>query len=187
MKRILSLARASTVLTFLAMSISSFAQGPCGGDSQRSCCTLHGEFATDGVASLGLCNSGMSYSPENGCNANNAEGGCTCSDGSNKSTGVCYKPQPCGGAGQRACCNSDFEFASNGLACGDGLVQIAGSSSSADPWNWVCGAVSGGFGYASGICVQPASCGGLGQRACCTGTREYAQKSERHEQRLDLQ
>jgi hypothetical protein len=36
------------------MSISSFAQGTCGGDSQRSCCTLHGEFATDGVASLGL-------------------------------------------------------------------------------------------------------------------------------------
>jgi hypothetical protein len=27
---------------------------------------------------------------------------------------------------------------------------------------------------ASGICVQPAPCGGLGQRACCTGTNETA-------------
>ena len=75
MKRILLLARASTVLTFLAMSISSFAQGPCGGDGQRACCTGNAEFANNGVASLGYCNSGMSYSP-NGCDDEN---GCACS------------------------------------------------------------------------------------------------------------
>ena len=55
MKRILSLARASTVLTFLAMSISSFAQGPCGGDGQRSCCSLHDEFSNN-AGNLRLCN-----------------------------------------------------------------------------------------------------------------------------------
>ena len=62
MKRILSLARAGTVLTFLAMSISSFAQGPCGGESQRACCAGNGEFAKNGIESLGYCNSGLSYS-----------------------------------------------------------------------------------------------------------------------------
>ena len=129
MKRILLLAPASTILTFLALSISSFAQGPCGGDNQRACCNGNLEFAQGG----GACNTGISYSDEGGCNDEN---GCACST-YGKSGGMCYQAKPCGGEGQRACCHS--EFASNGLACGDGLVQVANSSSSADPWDWVCG------------------------------------------------
>jgi microsomal dipeptidase-like Zn-dependent dipeptidase len=151
----------------LGMPVSSFAQGPCGGNGQRACCVLGFEFAPGG----GACDSGLSYSPA-GCNDPN---GCSCVPiPSESSSAMCYQATPCGNAGQRACCDGDGEFASNHLACEDGLVQPTGTCSSSNAAACVCGGSSGGFEYASGICVQPAACGGAGQRACCTGLTETA-------------
>ena len=90
---------------------------------------------------------------------------------------MCYQATACGGAGQRACCNGDGEFASNGLACDDNLVQIPGACGSDNPAACVCGGSSGGNEYSSGICVQPAPCGGKGQRACCIGLTEFSDNS----------
>jgi hypothetical protein len=165
MKRILLLARAGTVVTFLVMSVSSFA-ADCGGDGQRACCNWGFEFSNNGTA----CDSGMAYS--NGCTA----ASCACGPiPSESSTGMCYKPTTCGGAGQRACCDFDGEFSNNGLACNSGLVQIPDGCNSANPALCICPA---GLEYSSGICVQPAPCGDKGQRSCCTATLEYASNSQ---------
>jgi hypothetical protein len=164
------LRRVFWALFFFALAFGvptvSFAQGPCGGNGQRACCNGAGEFAPGG----GACDNGLSFS--GGCTDPN---GCACSTITyESSSGMCYQATPCGGAGQRACCNGDGEFASNGLACDDNLVQITGACGPFNPAACVCGGSSGGNEYSSGICVQPAPCGGLGQRACCTGTLEYS-------------
>src|SRR5581483_4743459 len=119
---------------------------------------------------LAACTVPLSFS--GGCTDPN---GCACSTiTSESSSGMCYAPTACGGAGQRSCCNGDGELASNGLACDDGLVQIPGGCSSDNKAACVCGGSSGGNEYSSGICVQPTPCGGKGQRACCTGLTEFS-------------
>ena len=148
----------------LGMPTASFA-GPCGGDGQRACCNGDFEFSNTSLA----CNSGTVY--VNGCND---PAGCGCSGGfitSENSSGTCYTPKACGGAGQRACCNGDGEFSNNGLACNSGLVQLVGACGSSGGGSCVCGA---GIEYSSGTCVTPSACGGKGQRACCAGTLEYS-------------
>jgi microsomal dipeptidase-like Zn-dependent dipeptidase len=137
----------------------------CGGDGQRACCNGDLEFSNTGFA----CNSGTVY--VGGCTDPN---GCGCSGGlitSENSLGMCYTPQPCGGAGQRACCNGNFEFSNNGLACDTGLVQLPGGCDSSGGGRCVCGI---GNEFSSGTCVTPTPCGEKGQRACCVSTLEYA-------------
>ena len=157
---------------FLGVSATCFA-GPCGGNGQRACCNGDGEFSDRGVA----CNGGLAYSTAQGCIDPN---GCSCSGGiikSESSGGMCYQPTGCGGQGQRACCNGNGEFSNNGLACNSGLVQITGGCGPSDP-GCVCGGGStNGFFpafYSLGDCVQPAPCGGEGQRACCNGLVEFS-------------
>ena len=107
-----------------------------------------------------------------GCNDPN---GCGCSGGiitAFNSLGMCYVPKPCGGAGQRACCNGDGEFSNNGLACNSGLIQLNGGCSEFGGGNCICGV---GIEFSSGTCVTPTRpCGGKGQRACCNGLNEFS-------------
>src|SRR5262249_18465482 len=97
-----------------------------------------------------------------------------------QAVGMCYPPTPCGSEGQRACCNGIFEFApGTTTACEPGLVQATGYLGSptcgqGDPANCVCGTANLLGFYSAGICAQPTSCGGPGQRACCWLLTEYA-------------
>ena len=158
---------------FFSVTVNCFA-GPCGGNGQRACCNLDGEFSNRADA----CNTGLAYSTAQGCIDPN---GCSCSGGiitSFTSMGMCYQPTGCGGPGQRACCNGAGEFSNDSLACNSGLVQIPGGCGPGDP-ACVCGGIlnTGGLfpaPYAAGNCVQPSACGGEGQRACCFGFLESA-------------
>ena len=149
----------------LAAPTPSFAAA-CGGDGQRACCNGNFEYSNNGTA----CNSGAVYTDK--CTD---PAGCGCSGGlitSINSIGMCYVPKPCGGAGQRACCNGDGEFSNNGLACNSGLIQLNGACGSGGGANCVCG---GGLYFSSGTCVTPTpSCGGKGQRACCNALLEFS-------------
>ena len=116
----------------LCAPTSSFA-GSCGGDGQRACCNGDFEYSNNGTA----CNSGAVYTDK--CTD---PAGCGCSGGlitSVNSLGMCYVPKPCGGAGQRACCNGDGEFSNNGLACNSGLVQLYGACGASGGAACVCG------------------------------------------------
>jgi len=80
---------------------------------------------------------------------------------------------PCGGNGQRACCNGDAEFSDRGVACNNGLAYSTVQGCN-DPNGCSC---SGGIiksETSGGMCYLPASCGGEGQRACCFGFLESA-------------
>ena len=77
----------------------------------------------------------------------------------------------CGGPGQRACCNGDFEFSNNSGACNSGSVYVSGCN---DPNGCSC---SGGLIKSEnslGMCYTPTACGGPGQRACCNGLGEFS-------------
>jgi hypothetical protein len=74
------------------------------------------------------------------------------------SSGTCYQPTSCGGAGERACCISD-----GGSACESGLIETAGCTGA----SCLCGGANTTIDFSSGTCVAPA-CGGSGQRACCS-------------------
>src|SRR5438874_10206961 len=83
----------------LGVPMASLA-APCGGPGQRACCNGDGESAPGTF--LKPCEGGLSYA--NGCTAPD----CSCSGGiitSVNSLGMCYQATPCGGEGQRACCN----------------------------------------------------------------------------------
>lgn len=83
---------------------------PCGGEGQRACCSFYLEGSP--------CGSGMVEIPT--CNGN-----CYCggdATGTVASSGTCIRPTPCGGAGQRACCDALAE----GQACQDGLTKVPG-------------------------------------------------------------
>ncbi|MBV8072905.1 MAG: hypothetical protein JO270_23585, partial [Acidobacteriaceae bacterium] len=156
----------------LGLPIASF--GQCGGEGQRACCTGWGEYAPGG----GPCDPGLSYA-----NVCTDPHGCDCPNGGGviKSLGMCYQLTPCGGEGQRACCNGWFEYSNDGLACnknpdGSFLVQIPNTCGQWDQADCLCGgpANGGGVFYSGGNCVQPSPCGGKGQRACCVGTLEYS-------------
>jgi hypothetical protein len=71
---------------------------PCGGDGQRACCV--GEASS-------ACNSGLTQVP--GCDPSQVGGSCYCAgggfDGTALSSTSCAVATPCGGAGERACCN----------------------------------------------------------------------------------
>lgn len=132
----------------------------CGHDGQRACCV--GE---NGVP-VGGCFSGAV--PVDGCSGDN----CYCSSGA-KSSSSCVTLTACGGAGQRACCvleNATLSSEYAGGACdfGSGLQQVPGCDESTG--NCTC---SSGF-KSLGTCVQTTHCGGVGERACCTGNGEYA-------------
>jgi microsomal dipeptidase-like Zn-dependent dipeptidase len=80
---------------------------------------------------------------------------------------------PCGGNGQRACCNGDGEFSNRGDACNTGLAYTT-TNGCTDPNGCDC---SGGIFktiQSAGMCYQPTSCGGDGQRACCNGAGEFS-------------
>ena len=80
---------------------------------------------------------------------------------------------PCGGNGQRACCNGDGEFSNHGVACNTGLAYSTAHGCN-DPNGCDC---SGGIiksVQSGGMCYQPTSCGGAGQRACCDAVFEYS-------------
>ena len=76
---------------------------------------------------------------------------------------------PCGGEGDRACCNGAGEYSNDGLACDSGLVQIPGCDESTSNCWCPIGLIRSG-----GTCVAPGPCGGKGQRGCCIGTLEYS-------------
>jgi microsomal dipeptidase-like Zn-dependent dipeptidase len=141
----------------------SFGQS-CGGADQRACCV--------GEASFGACQSGLTV--VSGCPPTlgdaNFSGGCGCSNISANAITACVNYEPCGAAGERACCNGSGEFSNNGLACNAGLVQISGCDES-NGINCFCG---DGLFKSAGTCVEPKACGGAGQRACCVGTLEFS-------------
>lgn len=134
----------------------------CGGDGQRACCNGLSEFSNNNTA----CNSGLTQA--SGCTGNCWCGGTGPSVGA-QSLGTCVQITPCGGEGQRACCDALGEFSNNGLACNSGLVQVTGCDESTG--NCYC---SSGLAKSLGTCVQPTHCGGKGERACCVGTLEYS-------------
>ena len=85
---------------------------PCGGEGQRACCFL--------IEAAGRsCQAGLIEIP--GC-----AGNCLC-DGAGtgqSSSGICVRPTPCGGQGQRACCL--VERAIDQGPCQEGLTEISG-------------------------------------------------------------
>ena len=149
-----------------AIPIASLA-GSCGNNGQRACCTGGFEFC-DGRE----CCGGLAYSTP--CTDPN---GCSCGPiPSESSLGMCYRATPCGGDGQRACCNGAGEFAPGTVgACEIGLVQLFGTCSPDNPAACVCGTSRSPIpAYSLGRCFRPTSCGGPGQRACCNGIGETA-------------
>jgi microsomal dipeptidase-like Zn-dependent dipeptidase len=148
---------------------------PCGDDGQRACCNGDGEFAPgSGACNVGLVQNFGTCGPDN-------PAACICGGLSlnsifpaEYSLGTCVRPTPCGGPGQRACCNGAGEFAPNGLACDTGTVQIPGTCGPDNPAACICGGPNPFGLFASGICVATTPCGGKGQRACCVGFLEYS-------------
>src|SRR5262245_13501037 len=136
----------------------------CGADGERACCNGAGEFAPDGPTAVSPCNSGLTQT--NGCSGNCWCGGAGPAFGE-QAIGNCVQITPCGGEGDRACCNGAGEFSNDGLACNSGLVQIPGCDESTG--NCYCPI---GIEKSLGTCVQPGPCGGKGQRACCILTLE---------------
>lgn len=130
----------------------------CGGEGQRGCCT-GAERQAKGLS--GPCAAGLIEDVVSGCS------NCKCTDSALSSSGICKKPPPCGGAGQRACCNGLAEFSTDGDACNPGLVQAPGCSG-----NCLCGGIATGQ-LSSGTCVAPV-CGAEGQRGCCIGAERQA-------------
>jgi len=102
----------------------------CGGNGQRACCNLDGEFAQGNSLA---CESGL-VQIFNTCN--DANPACICGGGSVKANaapaeyalGICVQPAPCGDKGQRACCNGLTEFSNNSTACNSGLIEVPGCS-----------------------------------------------------------
>lgn len=130
----------------------------CGGEGQRGCC-LGAERQAKGLS--GPCAAGLIEDVVSGCT------NCKCTDSAASSSGICKKPPPCGGAGQRACCNGLGEFSTDGDACNPGFVQAPGCTG-----NCLCGGLGTGQS-SSGTCVAPV-CGGEGQRGCCVGAERQA-------------
>ncbi len=151
----------SMLLSVAGQPQLAFAQSACGGEGQRACCIGTLEYANSG----GPCNVGVFQETVTGCTDPN---GCTCGGDNLISTvvssGMCVALSSCGGVGQRACCVGE------GSACQAGLQQINACDDSSGG-NCFC---SSGTATSLGTCVQPTACGGLGQRACCTGNLESA-------------
>lgn len=113
---------------------------PCGGEGQRACCA--GTFE---VLPGKACDPGLVEIP--GCTSN-----CLCG-GVNPlksvfSSGICVKPSPCGGEGQRACCVGITEHASGGGSCGPGLRELPGCTG-----DCFCGGALATGQSASGMCA----------------------------------
>ena len=89
------------------------AESGCGNDGQRGCCAITGEGAP--------CNEGLTEI--NGC-----EVACLCG-GDNptsiRSNSTCVETTPCGGKGQRGCCDGERLGPDK---CNEGLVQVDGCS-----------------------------------------------------------
>lgn len=114
----------------------------CGGQGQRACCL--------GEANFGACQGDLVElpAPNSGQCANSLPG--------IQSDSVCGFLEPCGGAGERACCLLE------GPACAPGLAELP------YPDAGQCGSLPTGF-QSSGTCAPLSPCGGRGQRACCVG------------------
>ena len=133
------------VLSVVLTPSSAYAR-VCGGPGEPACCLLSEEAAAIG----GPCESGLLEVL--GC----SESDCGCS------TTRCRAKEPCGGAGQRACCEAE-----GGENCGANLTEIAGACSG-DDWACLCAVtIAGAAVFSNGRCVPLTPCGGLGQRACC--------------------
>jgi len=107
---------------------------PCGGEGQRACCV------TDRAPPL--CDAGLFQVP--GC-----PGSCACAGGLFRSGHTCQAAPPCGGLGQRACCESERP----GQPCDSGLRNTLGCQ--------------GDCACSISHCEALTPCGGAGQRACC--------------------
>ena len=142
----------SACLLFAVMHLpASVAAGSCGADGDRACCAgtfevLLGDACDYGNVEVAGCS-----------------GDCTCGGfnpfGINAS-GTCKSTTACGGEGQRACCDGLTE----GRACDSGLIKIEGCTG-----NCYCGGDIATGQVAVHTCARPTTCGGHGQRACCTG------------------
>lgn len=166
-------------LVFLSLGVAqqSYAQSACGAEGERACCVGYLEYAPNNPAGGILsCNPGLKEVDIDGCTDPN---GCTCGGtnitvfgtGPGQSLGMCISTTSCGGAGQRACCNGNFETAVSGklVPCQDGLQEIPGCDETTG--NCYCSIPDE---KSTGTCVQPTHCGGLGERACCTANQEFA-------------
>jgi hypothetical protein len=85
---------------------------PCGINGTRACCLFE---APDPCGCAGCGYSTPCTDPT----------GCKCPGGVVDDLGMCFVAPPCGGEGQRACCNGAGEFAPGGGACDTGLVQLS--------------------------------------------------------------
>ncbi|MCP3979513.1 MAG: hypothetical protein GY716_09315, partial [bacterium] len=129
---------------------------PCGGDGERACCAGEPERPTAGDPA---CDAG--FFEYLGCSGPD----CECS------SSRCYAVPPCGGAGQRACCAGERPQG----ACNTGLVEVASDPDAAGICDGfsvgacVCGPDNELVTTTSDTtCYAPTSCGGPGQRACCS-------------------
>jgi len=114
---------------------------PCGGEGERACC-LNEQVA----AGVDNCDDGLIELV--GC-----AGNCDCKGllaFDLKASGTCYRPSPCGGEGERACC-----FAENVLPCDLGLTPVPGCTG-----DCFCGGSETGvvdddaFGLSTTSCVK---------------------------------
>ncbi|MCW5890609.1 MAG: membrane dipeptidase [bacterium] len=137
---------AALVAVFALLLPAGATAAPCGQPGQRACCIGEGVACVDGAREVPGC-----------------AGDCACGNSIFSSSGTCQAITPCGGAGQRACC----AFFLEGSACADGLVEVPFCNG-----NCYCGGTATGAIAASGTCIQPSPCGGVGQRACCDGLSE---------------
>ncbi|NOQ65482.1 MAG: hypothetical protein GQ582_13305, partial [Methyloprofundus sp.] len=87
------------------------------------------------------------------------------------STSQCAAVTACGGDGQRACCGGDEKSGFIG-ACAAGHVEMPNGTFADD--NNLCGGLNLTEHQSSGLCVAVTACGGDGQRACCSGSGEFA-------------
>ncbi|WP_170833101.1 PxKF domain-containing protein [Microbulbifer marinus] len=148
MDRHLSVRALLPLIFVLLFCLSGNAAAACGGLNQRACCFLERLPSCD----PGLIEVAAGEYPE-ACGIFPA--------------GTCVLPTPCGGPGERGCCNGLAELSDIGGVCDTrSLAPLEGCVGE----NCWCAGAGGFFGGKSLHTCAPEraqGCGGEGQRACC--------------------
>lgn len=132
----------------------------CGEEHERACC--FNEPSPDGDTLVNGCESGL---------VQIAQGNSGLCSGflDAQSAGVCKQVTACGVAGERTCCSGETAPGNQTVEAGGclaGLITVP-AENSGQCSNALPGVES------TAHCVQPTSCGALGERACCNGEEGF--------------
>ena len=169
MKRIILVCGFMAVIMLSAPPVRA---AECGAEGERACCwALPFVWEETRSGHWGPCEPGLVEIGADGyCEAQLGPENCGRRVlGNPCSFGICARPTPCGGDGERACCwfmPFVWERTRSGdlWSCEPGLQEVGGAEFCQDQkGSGSCGVLD----CSIGICSEPTPCGGLYQRACC--------------------